>query len=118
MWRRSRPAAACSSPSTCRFEEARMKTTSSVVATLALHALACDFDISNPNNPEPIGSNPSQQEVASAAIGIIMAARTDAADWILDAGIIGREAYRFDGSDPRFIDEWLVGPLDPGGGAF
>jgi hypothetical protein len=78
----------------------------------------CDFNITDPNNPGPIGNDPSPQEVASAAIGIILAARTDAADWNLDAGIIGREAYRFDGSDPRFIGELLEGPLDPGGGAF
>src|SRR5207247_680572 len=35
-----------------------------------------------------------------------------------EAGILGREAFRFDGSDPRFITELLQGPLDPGSGAF
>jgi hypothetical protein len=33
-------------------------------------------------------------------------------------GIIGREVYRFDGSDPRFTAELLLGPLDPGSDAF
>jgi starch-binding outer membrane protein, SusD/RagB family len=33
-------------------------------------------------------------------------------------GIIGREVLRFDGSDPRFTGELLLGPLDPGGEAF
>jgi hypothetical protein len=56
--------------------------------------------------------------VAAAATGVLIAVRSDVADWVLDAGIIGREAYRFDGSDPRFISEFLVGPLDPGSGAF
>jgi hypothetical protein len=56
--------------------------------------------------------------VQETVAGILQAARSDAADWNLDAGILGREAYRFDGSDPRFITEWLDGPLDPGGGAF
>lgn len=93
-----------------------MKTTRLLAALAVL--TACEFDITNPNNPGPIGNDPSPQEVASAAVGIVIAARGDAADWILDAGIIGREAYRFDGSDPRFIDEWLRGPLDPGSGAF
>ena len=93
-----------------------MKTTRILLALAVL--TACDFDITDPNNPSPIGNDPSPAEVASAAAGIIIAARTDAADWILDAGIIGREAYRFDGSDPRFIDELIRGPLDPGGGAF
>ena len=40
------------------------------------------------------------------------------ADWALDGGIFGREAYRFDGSDPRFVGELMQGPLDPGSGAF
>ncbi len=93
-----------------------MKTTR-VLMALAVFT-ACDFNITDPNNPSPIGTDPSPAEVGSAVAGIIIAARTDAADWILDAGIIGREAYRFDGSDPRFIDEWLAGPLDAGGGAF
>lgn len=93
-----------------------MKTTRLLV-TLAVFT-ACDFNITDPNNPGPIGTDPSPAEVSSAAAGIIIAARGDVADWILDAGIIGREAYRFDGSDPRFIDELIRGPLDPGGGAF
>ena len=73
-----------------------MKTTRFLMALAVL--TACDFDITDPNNPSPIGNDPSPAEVGSAAIGIILAARADAADWILDAGIIGREAYRFDGS--------------------
>jgi hypothetical protein len=93
-----------------------MKTTRLLVA-LAVFT-ACDFDITDPNNPGPIGIDPSRAEVGAAAAGIVISARGDAADWILDAGIIGREAYRFDGSDPRFIDELIRGPLDPGGGAF
>ena len=93
----------------------RMRT---LVAVAVLAAGACNLDITNPNSPEPIGPNPSRSEVASAAFGILIAARSDLADWVLDAGIIGREAYRFDGSDPRFITEFLIGPLDPGSGAF
>ncbi|MDX1429359.1 MAG: hypothetical protein R3282_03680, partial [Rhodothermales bacterium] len=33
-------------------------------------------------------------------------------------GILGRESYNFDGSDPRFITEMLEGELDPGSPAF
>lgn len=95
-----------------------MKATKLLAALAVLAAGACDFDIADPNSPGPIGPDPSRALVQAAANGIILAARSDAADWILDAGIIGREAYRFDGSDPRFISEWLQGPLDAGGGAF
>ncbi|MGH7426865.1 MAG: RagB/SusD family nutrient uptake outer membrane protein [Gemmatimonadales bacterium] len=95
-----------------------MKSTHVLLTVAMLTAGACDFNITDPNNPPPIGNNPSRPQVQSAASGILVAARSDAADWNLDVGIMGREAYRFDGSDPRFIDELIEGPLDPGGGAF
>jgi hypothetical protein len=79
---------------------------------------ACNYDITDPNNPEPIGENPSRSAVAGAATGLLVATRVDLADWVLDAAILGREAYRFDGSDPRFTGELLQGPLDAGGNAF
>jgi hypothetical protein len=80
---------------------------------------ACSFDLStNPNSPDPIGANPSRVEVGVAANGMLIAFRTDFADFPLDMGIIGREVLRFDGSDPRFTSELLHGPLDPGGDAF
>jgi hypothetical protein len=81
-------------------------------------ASACEFNVQNPNSPDPIGENPSREQVAAAAIGLLIGTQQDAADWVLDVGIIGREAYRFDGSDPRFTSELLTGTLDPGGGAF
>src|SRR5712691_7498569 len=95
-----------------------MKRPSRLLALAVLVSGACDFNIANPNSPAPIGDNPSRAQVAAAATGILLASRSDYADWVLDAGIIGREAYRFDGSDPRFISELLQGPLDPGSGAF
>ena len=85
----------------------------------ALTSAGCSFDLStNPNSPDPIGENPSRTEVAVAANGLLIAFRTDFADFALDMGIIGREVLRFDGSDPRFTGELLLGPLDPGSDAF
>jgi hypothetical protein len=78
----------------------------------------CNYDIANPNAPDPLGQNPSRSAVAGAATGLLIGTRVDLADWVLDAAILGREAYRFDGSDPRFTGELLQGPLDPGGNAF
>ncbi|HEV8303521.1 MAG TPA: RagB/SusD family nutrient uptake outer membrane protein [Gemmatimonadales bacterium] len=98
-----------------------MKANYLLLALAVLGLGACDFDITNPNNPDPIGTNPSRQRVANAAAGILIASRQNAADFILDVGIIGREAYRFDGSDPRFVTELLGeggGALDPGSRAF
>src|SRR5262249_34040011 len=80
---------------------------------------ACSFDLStNPNNPDAVGDAPSVGQVSATAIGVLLALRPDVADRPLDMGILGREAYRFDGSDPRFTGELLHGPLDARGTAF
>ena len=79
---------------------------------------ACDFDIANPNSPAVIGENPSASQVGAAANGILIATRQDVADWALDAAIFGREAFRIDPADPRFVQEMMQGPLDPGSRAF
>jgi hypothetical protein len=84
-----------------------------------LAASACNFDQStNPNSPDPIGENPSRNEISVAANGILIAFRNDFADIPVDMGIMGREVLRLDPSDPRFTTELLHGPLDPGGDAF
>ena len=88
------------------------------LVALAAAAVGCSFDIQNPNTPDVIGENPSRSVVAATANGILIATRADVADWALDGGIFGREAYRFDGSDPRFTGEMMQGPLDPGSRAF
>jgi hypothetical protein len=88
------------------------------MAALAVSAGGCSFDINNPNSPDVIGQNPTRSEVAATANGILIATRADMADWALDGAIFGREAYRFDGSDPRFTGEMMQGPLDPGSRAF
>jgi hypothetical protein len=80
---------------------------------------ACDFDIStSPNSPDPIGPNPSRPQVQAAVSGMLLAFRIDFADIPVDMGIVGRELFRLDPSDPRFTSELLRGPLDPGGDAF
>lgn len=98
-------------------------TTNAKLSRLALVALVavtggCSFDIDNPNSPNIIGENPTRSEVAATANGILIATRADVGDWALDGGIFGREAYRFDGSDPRFVGEMMQGPLDPGSPPF
>ena len=95
-----------------------MRLSSLALALAVVGGAACDFNIANPNSPEIIGENPTRSEVAAAATGLLIATRADVADWALDAGLLGREAYRFDGSDPRFTGEMMQGPLDPGSRAF
>ena len=87
-------------------------------AVVLLGAGACNYDIANPNSPAVIGENPSAAQVGAAANGILIATRQDIADWALDAAIWGREAFRIDPADPRFVQEMMQGPLDPGSRAF
>lgn len=96
-----------------------MRQTHALLLLAALGTGACSFDLStNPNSPDEIGENPSRGQVSATANGILIAFRPEVADIALDGAILGREGYRFDGSDPRFTAELLHGPLDPGGGAF
>ena len=96
-----------------------MRTWHSLLLLGVLTSAGCSFDLStNPNSPDPIGANPSRNEIAVAANGVLIAFRTDFADFPLDMGILGREVLRFDGSDPRFTGELMLGPLDPGSDAF
>src|SRR4051812_41430542 len=94
------------------------KVTPVLLAIALLEAAACNYDIPNPNSPAIIGENPSAAQVSAAANGILIATRQDVSDWALDAAIFGREAFRIDPADPRFVQEMMQGPLDPGSRAF
>jgi len=88
------------------------------LALVTLPTGGCDFDIENPNSPDIISEDPNRSEVAAAATGILIATRADLADFVLKVGILGREAYRFDVGDPRYAEELMYGPLDPGSRAY
>ena len=49
---------------------------------------------------------------------MLIATRADFADFALDGGIFGREAFRVDPPTRASSSELLQGPLDAGGGAF
>jgi hypothetical protein len=79
---------------------------------------ACGSDLNVPeyNNPslEDLENNPTPAGVKAAATGLLIGARADLTGrtgYIPMLGIVGREAYILDASDPRYINELLVGPL-------
>jgi hypothetical protein len=85
----------------------------------ALVVGACNFDITNPNAPTEIGPNATPAHVAAAMEGMLMGARGDVPNWILKSAILGREGYRIDAADPRFVSELITAAnLDPSNGAF
>jgi hypothetical protein len=100
-----------------------MRPNSRVITALCLGGAlvvgACNFDIANPNAPTEIGDNATAAHVAAAMSGMLIGARADVPNWILKAGILGREGYRIDAADPRFVSELITATnLDPSNGAF
>jgi hypothetical protein len=96
-----------------------LKAVSALAVGGALVMGACNFDITDPNAPTEIGDGANPARVAAAVDGLIIAARTDmAGGWVLKSAILGREGYRLDVADPRFVTELIQGPLDGSNNAF
>jgi hypothetical protein len=94
------------------------------IAILAALLLpACDFDVSDLNRPplDSIQTHPTPSIVRAVATGLLIGARkgaTERVGYVVEWGILGREALVITPSDPRFIGELLQGSLDPGSNNF
>ncbi|HEV2148057.1 MAG TPA: RagB/SusD family nutrient uptake outer membrane protein [Longimicrobiaceae bacterium] len=82
-----------------------------------------DLTVPDYNNPsiEDLRSNPTPAGVRAAATGLLVGARANISApnaYVSLLGILGRESYNFDPSDPRFITEMLAPELNPGSPAF
>ena len=56
---------------------------------------------------EDLLENPTREKIANVAIGVESGMRTDINLYLTDVSMIGREAYRFSASDPRFTADLL-----------
>jgi starch-binding outer membrane protein, SusD/RagB family len=79
-----------------------------------------DLTVPDFNNPsiEDLQSNPTRSAVLTATTGLLVGAQQNIAGpnaYVSLLGILGRESYNFDGAEPRFITEMLIGPLTAGG---
>src|SRR5258706_3854466 len=65
--------------------------------------------ILDPNNPGlgPLSANPTLGEIQTLVTGIESGMRDNINFYLDDAGVIGREFYRFSTSDPRFTSDLL-----------
>lgn len=91
-----------------------------LLVALVLSAGCSDITVPNYNQPslEQLRQNPTRTGVTTAATGLLIGARSNLAGpnaYVSLLGILGRESYNFDGSEPRFITEMLVGPMSPSG---
>ena len=84
---------------------------------LAITASCEANEIVNTNNPsiDQLTNNPTPATVATAAQGMLITVRGLAGTYAQTAGIFGREVYNLDPSEPRTVNGYLVGPLEPGG---
>ncbi|HUG01940.1 MAG TPA: RagB/SusD family nutrient uptake outer membrane protein [Longimicrobiales bacterium] len=90
--------------------------TAMLAALGAFAAAACGDELVVPdfNNPglEELQNNPTRAAVLNAAQGLLISSRaqiSSANGYVSLLGILGRESYNFDGSDPRFVTEMLAG---------
>jgi hypothetical protein len=100
-----------------------LKRVAPLLGLALLWACADDLMIGDFNNEalENLLNNPTRAAIGSAATGLLITGRDEYDDrngYVSLLGILGRESYNFDGSDPRFITEMLESPLSPSSPAF
>lgn len=81
--------------------------------------VACDLDIPDLNNPpfDSLAENPTGVTVNAACTGLVIGNRRNVAaanGYVSQLGILGRESYNLDASDPRYVGEMLLGTLNKG----
>ena len=98
----------------------KLSSIAALAATLFLIPVTgCDLFVEDLDNPsiDELQLNPTRVTVGAACTGLLIGNRRNRAQangYIVQLGILGREAYNFDQADPRFIGELLEGPLQPG----
>ncbi len=80
------------------------------VACLVLQLSGCKIDESiNPNNPSLEGAltNATVDDLNNLVVGTEASMRNGLGTYLDDVGAVGREIYRFSGSEPRFTSDLL-----------
>lgn len=103
----------------------RLRRTAGLMPLLGALALGgCEsLTVPDYNNPGlgDVQADPSRTNILLTAQGLMIGARTGTsgnAGYVSSLGILGRESYNFDPSDPRFLTGLLAGPLDGSSNAF
>jgi len=80
---------------------------------------ACNKDYGNLNSPtvEAFSKNASQSELNNLVSGTESGMRNALALYLDDCGVLGREGYRFSGSEPRYVSDLLGGDNSTLGGS-
>jgi starch-binding outer membrane protein, SusD/RagB family len=85
-----------------------------VPAALALGCMNLDGPNQNATTLQSVTGAPSVAAVVALAQGLMFGTRTEMPNFIFMEGTLGREGYCLCANEPRFISEFLIGPIDPG----
>ncbi|HEU0297811.1 MAG TPA: RagB/SusD family nutrient uptake outer membrane protein [Longimicrobium sp.] len=99
---------------------AGMRRPLAVFALLAAAGACGDLTVPDYNNPavDEFITNPTPGAIRAAATGLQIGARaglTERTGYVAMLGVVGRESYILDSSDPRYVSELLQGPLSNSG---
>ena len=80
-----------------------------VIIALTICLYSCEKDYGNLNGPtiEQFSGNASESELDNLVSGTLSGMRNNIALYLDDVGSIGREGYRFSGSEPRYVTDLL-----------
>jgi hypothetical protein len=82
-----------------------------LICASLLSFIACEtLDFADPNSPTADATT-----VQNLVTGIEAGMRIEFPIYLRVVSVLGREAYYFEPSDPRYTGELMKGPLDPGG---
>lgn len=104
------------------FHIKNLRSSLSILGVVALFSFtACKLDdLEDPNNPSAgaIEANATLAEIQNVVDGTLSAMRNNLPTYFDAIGPVGREFWRFSGSDPRYTNDLLganTAQLDPGG---
>jgi hypothetical protein len=92
-------------------------TAAGIIAALAI--AACDLDVPDLNSPGlgELQDTPTAALVNTACTGLFIGGRRNVAaetGYVVELGILGREAYNFDNATPLYVTELIAGTLNRG----
>ena len=87
-----------------------------ILSALILWSTSCQIDEQiDPNSPDLNGgilTNANIAQLNNLVYGSVAGMRFEQNTYLDGVGVIGREIYRISGSEPRWVSDLLVGPVD------
>lgn len=76
-----------------------------------------EVTVPNYNAPstDQLLTSPTAATVNTTVAGLLVGIRGSVGTWATGLGVLGREVLNLDGAEPRNVNAYLIGPLEPGG---